>query len=252
MDHLPPAGPAPRGTVRQGTTRDLPAPSRRSATRETPQDRRRTVNADSGSRKQTRRPEPHQEPSMGTSATLPSTIQIRPSRLAGLLVAVAILTGFHHLVRQPSHDRGPRPQQPQVHRGVDPRASRPGHTSRRGRSTPEQRSALFGRPVRNPAVRAGRQWARPRTASSHLGQRLPDPSVRQRRHRPHPQQRQPPTETCTRPRSTRTPLPPPHDQLAAATFPFHRIAPPRVRLRGRGRSTRATASSRSSSDAGGR
>jgi hypothetical protein len=30
---------------------------------------------------------------MSTSATLPSTIQIRPSRLAGLLVAVAILTG---------------------------------------------------------------------------------------------------------------------------------------------------------------
>ena len=30
---------------------------------------------------------------MSTSATLPSTIQIRPSRLAGLLVAVAIVTG---------------------------------------------------------------------------------------------------------------------------------------------------------------
>ena len=30
---------------------------------------------------------------MSTSATLPSTIQIRPSRLAGLLVAVALLTG---------------------------------------------------------------------------------------------------------------------------------------------------------------
>ena len=33
------------------------------------------------------------ERSMSTSATLPSTIQIRPSRLAGLLVAVAIVTG---------------------------------------------------------------------------------------------------------------------------------------------------------------
>src|SRR6476646_3731143 len=30
---------------------------------------------------------------MSTSATLPTTIQIRPSRLAGLLVAVAIVTG---------------------------------------------------------------------------------------------------------------------------------------------------------------
>jgi hypothetical protein len=30
---------------------------------------------------------------MSTTATLPNTIQIRPSRLAGLLVAVAILTG---------------------------------------------------------------------------------------------------------------------------------------------------------------
>ena len=30
---------------------------------------------------------------MSTTATLPSTIQIRPSRLAGLLVAVAILAG---------------------------------------------------------------------------------------------------------------------------------------------------------------
>ena len=30
---------------------------------------------------------------MSTSATLPSTIHIRPSRLAGLLVAVAIVTG---------------------------------------------------------------------------------------------------------------------------------------------------------------
>jgi len=34
-----------------------------------------------------------EEPSVNTSATLPSTIQIRASRLAGLLVAVAIVTG---------------------------------------------------------------------------------------------------------------------------------------------------------------
>jgi hypothetical protein len=51
------------------------------------------VNADSASKETDTLSEPHKEPSVNTSATLPRTIQIRPSRLAGLFVAVAIVTG---------------------------------------------------------------------------------------------------------------------------------------------------------------
>ena len=49
---------------------------------------------------------------MSTTATVPSTVHIRPSRLAGLLVAVAIVTRRRHLVRQPGHNRGPHQHHP--------------------------------------------------------------------------------------------------------------------------------------------
>ena len=91
---------------------------------------------------------------MSTSATLPSTIHIRPSRLAGLLVAVAILTGVTtwsvSQVTTESHARSSLQPRPGVIAGPATKAYVEGVTA----LTPDQRAAIFG------------NWTDPNTAAS--------------------------------------------------------------------------------------
>ena len=92
---------------------------------------------------------------MSTSATLPSTIQIRPSRLAGLLVAVAIVTGVTtwsvSQVTTESHASSPKSE---VVSSLAPATK--AYVDGVVALDAEQRAALFGN-LSDPAVRAGRR-----------------------------------------------------------------------------------------------
>ena len=124
---------------------------------------------------------------MSTSATLPNAIQIRPSRLVGLLIAVAIVSGVTTWsVSQAMTD---------AHVGTSPKsdvASSPG---------PATKTYVDGVVVLGAEDRAGssetctqrRSTCKPSQLSapnskSHLGQRLPNPSIRERRHCTSPEQ----------------------------------------------------------------
>ena len=81
---------------------------------------------------------------MNTSATLPSTIQIKPSRLAGLLVAVAIVTGVTtwsvSQVTTESHARSSPPSNVVPSPGSATKAYGDDVTA----LTPEQQAAAYG------------------------------------------------------------------------------------------------------------
>ena len=81
---------------------------------------------------------------MSTSATLPSTIQIRPSRLTGLVVAVAILTGVAtwsvNQVTTESHASG----NPKSEVVSTPGSAAKAYVDGVVALDPEQRAAVFG------------------------------------------------------------------------------------------------------------
>ena len=190
-------------------------------------DRRRTVNAESGF-KRGHLARITQEPSMSTSATLPNTIQIRPSRLAGLLVAVAIVTGVTtwsvSQVTTESHASGnPKPDVSRPGRAPPTKAYMDGVIA----LDAEQRAATLGTCTRPSDMRRPSTSLSPEQQAAIWGNVSPDPSVRRHRHRNHSRtDRRPSTATCTRPSGTRTPRPACARPAVAATLPLqsHRLA----------------------------
>ena len=81
---------------------------------------------------------------MTTSATLPNTIQVRPSRLAGLLVAVAVMTGVTtwsvSQLTTESHGRS----SPKSHVASSPNLSTNAYVDGVVALNAEQRAAIFG------------------------------------------------------------------------------------------------------------
>ena len=121
---------------------------------------------------------------MSTSATLQHTIQIRPSRFAGLLVAVATLTAV--ATWSIGNVNESSPSRATASLASAPSSSAKAYVDGVTALTPAQQAAIFGNLTEPQQHVEAITSLSPGDARGHLRQRLPDPAVRRGRDRAHP------------------------------------------------------------------